>query len=260
MNTTQATHNEQIVDQFTKQAVPFSNKAAHSNEDAMRLTIETIGLVSTDTVLDVACGPGIVACAFAPVAHHVTGIDLVPAMIERAKQFQAEKGLSNLDWRVGDVLPLPFEDGTFSVVVSRYAFHHFVDPKAVLAEMVRVCAPHGKVAVVDFAVSPENRVAFDTMEQLRDPSHTVALTLDELVEALESENLVDVQTKFYGVEIEVEKQLAASFPKEGDAVKFRKLVSDDVNTNKLGINARFENEETHYTYPIAIVVGKKQAE
>ena len=43
--------------------------------------------------------------------------------------------------------PLPFADGAFTVVTARYAFHHFPDPAAVLAEMTRVCAPGGTVMV-----------------------------------------------------------------------------------------------------------------
>ena len=60
------------------------------------------------------------------------------------------KGLSNLTWKVGDILPLPFVDEPFSLVLSRYSFHHFLDPKAVLSEMIRVCRPGGRVMVVGF--------------------------------------------------------------------------------------------------------------
>jgi ubiquinone/menaquinone biosynthesis C-methylase UbiE len=114
------------------------------------------GIGPEDTVLDVACGPGLVACTLAEVAQHVTGIDLTPAMIEQAQARQKAKGLMNLTWLVGDAVPLPFPETAFSVVVTRYSFHHFLDPKAVLAEMVRVCSPAGRVAVIDvFTSSPE---------------------------------------------------------------------------------------------------------
>lgn len=98
-NTAQATHNTKIVDQFTKQALPFARKVGHSKERAMQLALETIGVTPSDTVLDVACGPGLVACAFAQTAQHVTGIDLVPAMIEQAKQLQEEQEEPWLRWR-----------------------------------------------------------------------------------------------------------------------------------------------------------------
>src|SRR5262245_41056251 len=130
-----------ILDQFTRQAVPFAEMPAHSNDEANRLLVEMAGVGPADTVLDVACGPGLVACPLAEVARHVTGIDLTPAMIEQAQARQRAKGLTNLTWLVGDAVPLPFPDAAFSVVVTRYSFHHFLDPRAVLAEMVRVCRP-----------------------------------------------------------------------------------------------------------------------
>ena len=75
-----------------------------------------------DVVLDVAYGTGIVSCAFAPLVSHVTGIDLTPAMIEQAKKAQAEKQLGNITWMVGDVSKeLPFDDMSFSIVVTRYS-------------------------------------------------------------------------------------------------------------------------------------------
>src|SRR3954451_24258538 len=128
-----------VVDQFTRQAAPFANAAAMRDEDALRLLVEFSGATAADTVLDVACGPGLVVAAFARVARHATGIDLTPAMIDKAREHAAALALSNVDWHVGNVLPLPFADRAFSLVVSRFAFHHFPDRAAVLREMVRVC-------------------------------------------------------------------------------------------------------------------------
>ena len=69
-------HHATIVDQFTRQAVPFSSSPGIRDEDALRLLVEASGAGPADTVLDVACGPGLVVAAFARVARHVTGIDL----------------------------------------------------------------------------------------------------------------------------------------------------------------------------------------
>src|SRR5262245_5477225 len=110
-----------ILDQFTRQAVPFSEMPDHSPE----LIIAAAHVQPDDTVLDVACGPGLITCEFAKVARYVTGIDLTPAMIERARILQQSKGLTNLTWQIGDVLPLPFSDAAFSLVLTRYSFHHF---------------------------------------------------------------------------------------------------------------------------------------
>src|SRR5207247_1854536 len=142
-------HRDLIVEQFTKQAVPFSTAPGVRDEEALRLLVDFTGAGPEDTVLDVACGPGLVVCAFARVVRYATGIDLTPAMIEQARALQQEKGLTNVTWHVGDVLPLPYTDASFSIVTSRFAFHHFPDPQAVLAEMKRVCTPGGKVVAID---------------------------------------------------------------------------------------------------------------
>ena len=55
----------------------------HNDEDTNRLVIETAEIGPEDMVLDVACGPGLITCAMANVARHVTGIDITPAMIDR---------------------------------------------------------------------------------------------------------------------------------------------------------------------------------
>lgn len=119
-----ATHQDLIREQFTKQAVPFATDAGIKDEAALKLTVEFSGAGPQDTVLDVACGPGLVVCAFAPVVQHATGLDLTPAMIDQARALQQAKGLANVTWQVGDVLPLPYPDASFSLVTCRYAFHH----------------------------------------------------------------------------------------------------------------------------------------
>ena len=131
-------HREQILDQFTRQAVPFSSAPAIRNQEALNRIVELAGAGPEDTVLDVACGPGLLVCAFARVVRHATGIDLTPAMLEQARELQRQQGLLNITWRLGDVLPLPYEDGEFSIVSARFAFHHFLNPLAVLKEMRRV--------------------------------------------------------------------------------------------------------------------------
>ena len=92
------THRDAILDQFTRQATPFATSPGIRDEAALRLVVEFSGAGPNDTVLDVACGGGLVVCAFARVVHHATGIDLTPAMLDQARKLQAELGLSNVSW------------------------------------------------------------------------------------------------------------------------------------------------------------------
>jgi ubiquinone/menaquinone biosynthesis C-methylase UbiE len=252
-------HDAAIIDQFTRQAVPFSQQQAHSKESFLNLLLEMSGVGPEDTVLDVACGPGLVACAFAARAQHVTGIDLTPAMIERAKEIQQEAKLTNLTWQIGNVLPLPFSDESFSLVITRYTFHHFIDPRAVFGEMVRVCTKGGTVLVADIALPPEKRWAFDRVEKLRDPSHTSHLTPAEFLQMAKELKLMEVRTEFVKSERHLETHLKASFPHPGDDDKIRKIFREDIGRDDLGLGAHWQGNEIHFAYPIIVMVGKKGA-
>jgi ubiquinone/menaquinone biosynthesis C-methylase UbiE len=152
---TDAGHQERILDQFTRQATPFSTANTITDANALRMIVEAAAPGPGDTVLDVACGGGIIVCAFAPEVKHATGIDMTPAMLDRARALAAEKGVANVSWDQGDVGSLPYADGTFDIVVTRFSMHHFLDPISVLREMLRVCAPGGRVVVVDMYASDE---------------------------------------------------------------------------------------------------------
>jgi ubiquinone/menaquinone biosynthesis C-methylase UbiE len=249
----------EIIDQFTKQAVPFANILAHSNEESTRLLIEMAQIDKSDTVLDVACGPGLLACALAPYVQKVTGIDLVPAMIETARKSQQEQNLPNIEWKIGDISPLPFEDSSFSVVVCRYAFHHFLKPGAVLKEMLRVATPKGRVAVIDvFTTSSTQSEAYDKVEKLKDPSHVRTFPLTELQDMVLESRLARAKAEFYRIEMKLEDNLKASFPKEnGDIDKVRQAVTDDIGKDRIGMGAFRKGKEVYLNYPIVTIVAEK---
>lgn len=242
-----------ILHQFTRQAVPFSEMHARDDNEIHQLLIKTAGITAGDTVLDVACGPGLVACEVAKVARHVTGIDLTPAMIEQAKARQQSLSLTNLTWQVGDAQPLPFPDDTFSRVITRYSFHHFADPAGVFAEMVRVCS--GRVTVCDvFTTSEEQAELYDRLEKQRDPSHTHALQLAELATLFAA--LKDVRREFYKYPVKVEELLSRSFPDAGGADAFRQMVEADIGVDRIGIGATRDGG-LGFSFPVGIMSGVK---
>ena len=73
---------------------------------------------------------------------------VMPGFRDHVKQIPEVAGRMGMPYKKflakrGDVLPLPFPDASFTIVTSRFAFHHFLDPLAVLREMRRVAAPGG---------------------------------------------------------------------------------------------------------------------
>jgi ubiquinone/menaquinone biosynthesis C-methylase UbiE len=250
-----ASHRALTIDQFTRQAVPFANLPGHAT--ALDLLVQLGRPSPVDHALDVACGPGLVACYLAPHVAHVTGLDLTPEMIHQAGRAQAGHGLTNLTWRVGTADPLPFADGAFSLVLTRYSFHHFQRPGAVLGEMVRVCRPGGRVLIADAVLPADKVAAYDELEQLRDPSHVHALSRDEFAGLIAASGLEDIRFAEYQVELTLEEQLAASFPVPGGADAIRERMQADVGVDRYGVMARRVGPALHYAIPIAVAVGVK---
>jgi SAM-dependent methyltransferase len=252
-----ASHRDLILDQFTRQAVPFSTAPGIKDERALELLVEASGAGPDDTVLDVACGPGLVVAAFARVARHATGIDVTPAMLARARELT--RGFANVTLDHGDVLPLPYADATFSIVVSRFAFHHFADPRAVLAEMRRVCRPGGRVVVCDLTASDDPRKAarFHEIEMLRDPSHVRALTLAELTNLFETTDLAQPTPTFYRLPFELEGLLQRSFPAPEHVETIRAAYTASAADDSLGLETKRVGNEIRAAYRVAILATRR---
>jgi len=104
-------------------------------------------------ILEVGCGPGQLSIRLARShGFAVTGLDLDPAMIERA--VANARGSSGDDgprprFIVGDVAALPFADASFDVVISTFSMHHWADRTTGLSEIARVLRPGGRVLIWD---------------------------------------------------------------------------------------------------------------
>jgi ubiquinone/menaquinone biosynthesis C-methylase UbiE len=205
------------------------------------------------TVLDVACGPGIVACAAAGHASHVTGVDLTPAMIDQAKRRQQAMGLGNLEWHVGNACALPFDKGAFDVVLTRYSFHHLPDPMVALREMNRVCRPGGRLVVIDATPSPQCQAAYDQMEILRDRSHTSALTLEQLRAMGREVGLLEQQIDGYRLEAELNTLIDPD-----DMQKLTEMLDLDIagGLDRIGVGAQRRESGIWIYFPISILAWR----
>ena len=122
-------------------------------------------------VLDVGCGPGHLANRLArDHAFDVTGLDLDPAMIARARA-NAERAVPSErrpTFVGGGVAALPFPDASFDLVVSTLSMHHWAEPAAGLAEIGRVLRPGGRALVWDIrpGVVPLHRHQPDPFESI----------------------------------------------------------------------------------------------
>jgi SAM-dependent methyltransferase len=250
-------HRQRILDQFTRQAEPFASSPGIRAPETLQLIMSLTNACSTDTSLDVACGPGLMVCAFAKVVRHATGIDITPAMLGRARQEAEANDLRNVSWHLGDVAALPYADGSFEVVTSRYAFHHIVDAFAVLCEMRRVCAIGGRIALIDSSPTSEKADAFNRMEKLRDPSHVRAMPIGELKDLFRRAGLSEPQTTLYRLRGDLDGLLSRSFPNPGDDLKIRELFESSLAADSLDMDVQRVDGRIHYGHPTAILVSTR---
>jgi len=107
--------------------------------------VKFAGVRAGQQVLDVACGTGVVAITAAREGAQVTGFDLTPELLERARE-NSRIAEVQLHWREGDLEKMPFGDGAFDVILSQYGHIFAPRPSIAIAEMLRVLKPGGTIA------------------------------------------------------------------------------------------------------------------
>ena len=143
----------------------------------------TAGLPEGARVLEVAPGPGYLAIEMArPGRFHVAGLDISRTFVEIATENARHAGVT-VDFRQGDAADMPFESGSFDLVVCQAAFKNFTLPRSALAEMHRVLRPGGTAVIQDMsrdATHADIDHEVDGMELGRFSAFTTRATLEML--------------------------------------------------------------------------------
>ncbi len=247
-----------IQTEFARQAKQMASSAAFHAEPVLEWLVKAAGPSASDRVLDLACGPGIVAEAVAPQVLEVLGIDVTTEMIRLAHERIENAHLTNGHFGVASVEALPFQNEEFDQVMTRLSLHHFGDVPAVLSEVRRVLRPGGRLIVAD-VVSSENAeesALHNSLEQLRDPTHVRMLAPAELLKLIRLAGFASVSEQ--------------AWEQQRSFTEWAQIVADPARTEPLlnvmralarvgqgaGIALREESGQLLFTHRWMLVVAK----
>ena len=174
-------HHDQVADAFGSTAAAYLTSPTHASGADLEALAAAIGTTPDADVLDLGCGGGHASFACAPHARSVVAYDIAEPMLAVVESAARERGLANVRTKQGPAEHLPFADGAFDWVVSRFSAHHWHDVPHALAEVRRVLKPGGRVLFIDVAGAdhPLLDTHLHAVELLRDGSHVRNYRADE---------------------------------------------------------------------------------
>jgi ubiquinone/menaquinone biosynthesis C-methylase UbiE len=142
------TQNEKLVREYTALATVYDHRWSTYLDASLRMTMEVVGELPAERVLDVACGTGLLLEVLAdrPDDSELVGVDRVPAMLEVARR-RIGHGATLLEC---DAAKLPFDDASFQLAIITNALHYFPDADAALREIRRVISASGNLVLTDW--------------------------------------------------------------------------------------------------------------
>lgn len=150
------------------------------------------------TVLDLGSGGGIdcfLAAKRVGSSGSVIGVDMTPAMVERAQANKTKLGTDNVEFRLGEIENLPVEDGIVDVIISNCVINLSPDKPAVFREAFRVLKPGGKIAVSDIVTDGDLPDSIKNSLSAWAGCVAGALDVEEYVAVIQEAGFVDVDVK-----------------------------------------------------------------
>lgn len=207
---TSRSHDSLVDEQFAPRAEAYVTSAVHARGEDLDAFGRFVGARPKARALDLGCGGGHLAFLLASQTRSVVAYDLSEAMLAAVADVAKQRGLANIETRQGSVEALPWPDGAFDIVATRYSAHHWRNVGAGLGEARRALKPGGLAAFMD-VVAPEDPLLdtwLQSLELLRDPSHVRNYSLSQWRAMVEAAGFRPTRIERYRIRLEFASWIA----------------------------------------------------
>lgn len=186
MRTRKDISQDTVVSHFTARAYKYDDSSKWCTDDEMLKTIvQCLSPRPDGTVLDIACGTGLISRQFHGKVKTLVGIDITEAMFHKAKALTDALVKASAE-------RLPFRDGSFDIALERQGIQ-FMEAAAAVREMARVTKPGGKVCLIQLcAYGPEDQEEYFEILRLRNPARRNFFRREDLAKLLVDAGCVEV--------------------------------------------------------------------
>lgn len=250
---------DEIRKSFSRQAAGFEHTLHFSKQEYLVHLADRLAPAPGARVLETAAGTCACGRAIAPRVAEVTCLDITPEMLAVGRGSAEKAGLKNMRFVEGNVNALPFEDGSFDIVMTRLSFHHFTDIQKPFDEMDRVLKSGGQLAVIDIEAADEDvRDKTDRIETMRDPSHTRTLSAQELIKPFERHGYDMVCREIARFESNLEDWMElTSTPAETRAEIRRIMLNDIERGERTGFKPFLRDGKIFFEHRWLMLIGRK---